>query len=154
MLPTLLTLSAETPPTLPSPAQHLPPSPARRWSSSFFPLSASLFWVPAMWQALHFSHWTFNSEQNHRSHSLRPYTIVGRWMTNRSTTKLTTHCAHHYCRGNHSDRGQSDWWVGAEAGWSSEATWEPGTGWLWGRTPGRGHSKDQTLTLEANLNVR
>lgn len=73
-------------------------------------------------------------------------------MDDRSTTKLTARCAHYYRRRNHSDHGQSEWWVGAGAGQYREATREPGTEWLWGCTPGRGHGKDQTLTPEATVN--
>lgn len=105
MLPTLPTLPAETAPALPSPE---PPSLLCHICSSSFSLIQQACSEYAPQDRCHTSRWAFNSEQSHRSHSLRPYTTVGRWMTNRPTTKLTACCAHHFCRRNHGDHGQSD----------------------------------------------
>lgn len=69
MLPILPTLPAETAPALPSPE---PPSlPCHRCSSSSSLIQqACSEYAPH--DRCHTSRWAFNSEQSHRSHSLRP----------------------------------------------------------------------------------
>lgn len=62
-------------------------------SSASFPHSAVCSEHPP-YDRGHTSHQIFYREQGHRSYTLRPYRIEGRWTTNRPITNIITHVLH------------------------------------------------------------